>query len=146
MLKLTESTPPMLQPGATSTTSWLPSGYVTVALAETTCSQFSTQSSEILEVSPSELQLVPNSGSPAALAAAWMLTPGVSVGIMAAVGLAGSLAAVAVAGWSGAGVAGADGSAVAMAGGCSGSAVAVSGGFSGSAVAGAGYAASVGAG
>ena len=87
-----------------------------MALAETTCSQFSTQSSEVLEVSPCELQLVPNSGSPAALAAAWMLTLGVSVGAAAVAVLVCSFVAVAVAGWIGAGVAARVGSAVAGAG------------------------------
>jgi hypothetical protein len=98
-----------------------------VALAETTCSQFNTQSSDMLEVSPSELQLVPNSGSPAALAAAWMLTLGMSVGAGAVAVLACSFAAVAVAGWIGAGVAATVGSAVAVAGALAGSAVAGAG-------------------
>jgi hypothetical protein len=96
-----------------------------VALAETTCSQFSTQSREIVEVSPSEPQLVPNSGSPAALAAAWMLMLGVSVGAVAV--LVCSFVAVAVAGWIGAGVAAIVGSVIAVAGACAGSAVAGAG-------------------
>jgi hypothetical protein len=103
-----------------------------VALAETTCSQFSTQSREILEVSPSELQLVPNSGSPAALAAAWMLTLGVSVGAVAVAVLVCSFVAVAVAGWIGTDVAATDVAAI------DASAVAVASAFAGSAVAGAG--------
>jgi hypothetical protein len=72
--------------------------------------------SEIRENSPSELQLVPKSGSPAALAAAWILMVGVFAGAVAVAVSGGGFVAMAVASWGGVSVAARVGSAVAVAG------------------------------